>query len=137
MDNKGTNMDSSTFIPSWNEMTELEQAQCQFWDMYKDAHGFRPRGIDTSTWTLEDFNKEFEQLGKVMDRENARRLENETAAITSFEASVASYITIGAADRETAMRWIHEANSTNGDDDYLCYLLGLPYCYFAKKAANV
>ena len=33
---------------SWEEMTDLEQAQCTYWDMYKDAFGVRPRWIDTT-----------------------------------------------------------------------------------------
>jgi hypothetical protein len=33
---------------SWEDMTDLEQAQCTYWDMYKDAYGHRPRGVDTS-----------------------------------------------------------------------------------------
>ena len=48
---------------SWEEMTDLEQAQCTYWDMYKDAYGYRPRGVDTSTWTLTDFEQEFASLG--------------------------------------------------------------------------
>jgi hypothetical protein len=40
----------------------------------------------------------------------------------------------GAKDRATAMRWIHEAEDTQGDDDYLAYTLGLPYQYFRKVA---
>ena len=39
-------------FPSWDELSELEQAQATFWDMYKDAYGVRPRGVDTSGWTL-------------------------------------------------------------------------------------
>ena len=38
----------SEVLTSWEEMTVLEQMQCQYWDMYKDAYGVRPRGIDTS-----------------------------------------------------------------------------------------
>jgi hypothetical protein len=41
----------------------------------------------------------------------------------------------GAKDREMAMRWIHEAEGSNGDDEYLCFLLGLPYRYFVVDKA--
>ena len=34
---------------------------------------------------------------------------------------------------EMALRWIHEAEGSNGDDEYLCFLVGLPYRYFAKE----
>ena len=60
---------------SWEEMSELEQAQCTYWDMYKDAYGVRPRGIDTSAWTVEDFDREFAELGGIIDREEEDRKE--------------------------------------------------------------
>jgi len=59
-----TNTSNPVDFPSWEDMSPLEQAQCQFWDMYKDAYGFRPRGIDTSTWTLEQFQEEFVILAR-------------------------------------------------------------------------
>ena len=124
----------SNEFKSWEEMSALEQAQCQYWDMYKDAYGVRPRGIDTSTWTLEDFDAEFEVLGKAIEREEADRKEREAEAMTKFEARVADLIGSGAGDRETAIRWIHDAEDTNGDDEYLCYCVGLPYGYFRKVA---
>ena len=34
-------------LKSWEDMTDLEQAQCTYWDMYKDAYGHRPRSVDT------------------------------------------------------------------------------------------
>ena len=67
----------SNEFKSWEEMSALEQAQCTYWDMYKDAYGVRPRGIDTSTWTLEDFDAEFEVLGTAIDREEADRKDRE------------------------------------------------------------
>lgn len=119
---------------TWEEMSDLEQAQCMFWDMYKDAYGIRPRGIDTSTWTLEDFSKEFEQLGKVIDAEEIQRKESENRAAHDFEVRVQMLMGAGAKTREQAIRWVHEAEGSDGDDEYLCYLIGLPYGYFRKAA---
>ena len=122
---------------SWEEYSPLEQAAMTYWDMYKDAHGVRPRGIDTSSWTLADFEKEFEYLGRVIEQENALRLEREEAAQHEFEMRVADLLRSGAKDRQMALRWIHEAEGSNGDDEYLCYLLGLPYRYFVVDAVAV
>ena len=119
---------------TWEEMSVLEQYACTYWDMYKDAYGVRPRGIDTSTWTLEDFSKEFDLLGKVIEEEEKARKEAEAKAVERFEAQVQSFINSGAKNRETAIRWFHEAESTNGDEEYLCYCLGLPYGYFRRVA---
>ena len=119
---------------SWEEMSDLEQAQCTYWDMYKDAYGVRPRGIDTSAWTVEDFDREFAELGGIIDREEEDRKEREAESSVRFENQITSLIQSGARDRQAAIAWIHEAEGTNGDDDYLAWTLGLPYQYFRKVA---
>ena len=119
---------------TWEEMSELEQAQCMFWDMYKYAHGFRPRGIDTSAWTMADFEKEFEYLQKTIEDNEMIRKHDEERAAHDFELRLQNLLMSGARDREMALRWIHEAEGSDGDDEYLCYLVGLPYGYFRKAA---
>ena len=123
-----------TAFTSWEDMTELEQAQATFWDMYKDAYGVRPRGVDTNGWTLETFRKEFDYLGQLIEREDIARKASEGKAVEKFERRVAEMISIGAKDYDMAMRWIHEAEETNGDNDYLAWTLGMPYQYFRKAA---
>jgi hypothetical protein len=124
----------TTEFKSWDELSELEQAQATYWDMYKDAHGIRPRGVDTSAWDLETFQKEFAYLGSVIDREEIARKGSESKAVVVFEQRIHTLINAGAKDRATAMRWIHEAEETNGDNDYLAWTLGLPYQHFRKAA---
>jgi hypothetical protein len=124
----------TTEFKSWEELTTLEQYSSIYWDMYKDAFGIRPRGIDTSSWTEADFLAEFKELGEIIDREEKIRVAAQENAIFSFEKRVDDLKFSGAKDRATAMRWIHEAENTNGDDEYLCYTLGLPYQYFRKVA---
>jgi hypothetical protein len=123
-------MMSELIFKNWEEYTPLEKAAMTYWDMYKDAYNFRPRGVDTSKWTLTDFEKEFETLQFIINRNEAQRLVEEDAAVTRFEPRIASIIQLGAKDRAMALRWIHEAEETNGDDEYLCYTVGLPYGYF-------
>ena len=124
----------TTEFKSWDELSMLEQAREIYWDMYKDAYGVRPHGIDTSSWTLDQFEAEFKVLGlTIADAEIERKASEESATVV-FEQRIQSLIQLGAKDRATAMRWIHEAEDTNGDDDYLAYTLGLPYQYFRKVA---
>ena len=119
---------------TWEEMSVLEQMACQYWDMYKDAYGVRPRGVDTSSWTEADFDAEFKLLGTIIEQENIARKEAEEKAMHDFEMRMQTLMMTGARDRATALRWIHEAEGSNGDDEYLCFLLGLPYMYFRKVA---
>lgn len=125
----------SNEFKSWEEMSTLEQYACTYWDMYKDAYGVRPRGIDTTDWTEAQFEAEFAQLGKTIDANYEEQLAREEVAEHDFEMRILSLLQTGAQDREMALRWIHEAEGSDGDDEYLCYLVGLPYHYFAKEVA--
>jgi hypothetical protein len=118
---------------TWEEMTVLEQYACTYWDMYKDAYGVRPRGIDTSSWSESDFEREFFQLSVTIAEEDRIRKEAEEKAAHDFEMRILSLQMTGATDRDMALRWVHEAEGSNGDEEYLCYLVGLPYGYFRKE----
>ena len=124
----------SNEFKSWEEMSALEQAQCTYWDMYKDAYGVRPRGIDTSSWTLEQFEAEFASLATAIEQEDSQRKTAEAEAITKFEQHVTNIICMGARNRETALKWIMDASNANGDWEYFCFTQGLPYSYFRKAA---
>ena len=117
---------------SWEEMSVLEQMQCQFWDMYKDAYGVRPRGIDTSSWTEADFETEFEYLGKAIEQENIARKEAEAKAIVEFEDRVTNLMHTST-NRERVIAWLMDAEGANGDFEYFCFTQGLPYGYFNVK----
>jgi hypothetical protein len=98
-------------------------------DAHKDAYGFRP-----TYWNLS--SKSIEELGAIADRMSdavcdaiqRQRLEEEEA-LQSFEVLLASNISIGARDRETAIRWIVEGLDMGGyaTAEYACYNLGLSY----------
>jgi len=118
---------------SWEEMTVLEQYACQFWDMYKDAYGVRPRGIDTSTWTLDQFEAEFESLQKAINANYEQEQEAQARAIVEFEDRVANLMHTGT-NRERVIAWLMDAEGANGDFEYFCYTQGLPYGYFRKAA---
>jgi hypothetical protein len=118
---------------SWEEMSALEQAQCTYWDMHKDAYGVRPRCIDTSAWTLEDFEAEFKVLGKAIEHEEADRKAAEAQAIVKFEDRVTSLMHTGA-NRERVIAWLMDAEHANGDSEYFAFTQGLPYSYFRKAA---
>ena len=123
----------SNELKSWEEMSALEQAQCTYWDMYKDAYGVRPRGVDTSTWTLEQFEAEFADLGRVIEQEDIQRKNAEIEAIAKFEDCVTNLMHTGT-NRERVIAWLMDAEGANGDFEYFCFTQGLPYSYFRKAA---
>jgi hypothetical protein len=116
-----------------NEMTRTEELQSIYWDMYKDAHGIRPRHVDTTHWTEEMFVAEFEALELAIRQEELLRAFNEGQAIERFEVRMANLMATGAQDRATAIRWIMDAEGADGDTEYADYLLGLPYGYISKN----
>ena len=118
---------------TWEEMSTLEQYACQYWDMHKDAYGVRPRGIDTSSWTEADFEAEFVILAKTIDANYEEQVAAEERAMIAFEMRILSLQMTGATDRDMALRWVHEAEGSDGDDEYLCFLVGLPYGYFRRE----
>jgi hypothetical protein len=123
----------SNEFKSWEEMSALEQAQCTYWDMYKDAYGVRPRGVDTSGWTLEQFEAEFADLGRVIEQEDAQRKVAEVEAIAKFEDSVTNLMHTGT-NRQRVIAWLMDAEGANGDFEYFCFTQGLPYKYFKQAA---
>jgi hypothetical protein len=98
-------------------------------DLYKEAFGMRPRNWN-GTLTIEQWREEFATLRAICE-ENARlEKQSEEKAIVELKATIASLIERGAKDEATALQWLHDAHDTNGDSEYLCYQLGLPYGYF-------
>jgi len=121
-------------IKSWDELSRKEQLEGIFWDLYKEAHGFRPRHIRLDLCTEAELEQDLDRLQIIIaDNELLRKAAEEKAA-HAFEMRVLSIMACGAKDREMAMRWIHEAEGSNGDDEFLCYLVGLTYGYFRKVA---
>ena len=41
---------------------------------------------------------------------------------------------MGARNRAMAVQWLDQAYETNGDLEFLCYYLGVPYGYFKEAA---
>ena len=115
---------------AWIDMTEKEQLECSVWDAYKDAYGVRPRFMNMETMTLEELKQELEHCCAAIEENEIQRTKAEAAAGHDFEMRVLSLLQSGAKSREMALRWIHEAEGSDGDNEYLCFLLGLPYGYF-------
>ncbi len=104
-------------------------------DLHKDARGYRPREYFWAEWnTSNDFDRQaiwdglIRELNAEMDRERAA----EAAALEQFEQLIADTIQFGAADAETAIRWILEGEDFTGFDlaygaDYVAWHFGMSY----------
>jgi len=117
------------FATKWDQMSDLEQASAIWWDLYKDVHGVRPRGVDTSNWTLAGFNAQINALSTALDEQMEEERENQAIAVARFENRVREFILAGAGNRETAIQWIMNESGVGDDLDYLEFRFSLPFGY--------
>jgi len=106
-------------------------------DFHKDAYGVRPGESGFRYWnslTPAQKQAEWERMGETMRAEQEWEKQQQERAVVDFEQHVLNTIATGARDRATALRWIMDASSADGDWDYFCYQNGLPYGYFKEAA---
>lgn len=120
-------------MKSWNELSRKEQLVATHYDFYKDVHGIRPRWMNYDEMSEADIEAELESLSKQSEIQAREEAIAHAAAAEDVEHVILNLQMSGAKTREMAIKWLHEANNTDGDDDYLCYHLGLPYGYFNKE----
>lgn len=107
-------------------MTELEELESIYCEMHKDAYGVKARWYRATS--VEQALKDIESLQVAVDAAFEADKRAQQQAIEAFQVLVKSY------GFEAAKRWQHQAYGTDGDDEYLCYHLGLPYGYFKQAA---
>ena len=113
----------------WEQMSRRDQLAASHYDFYKSVHGVRPRWMNYDEMSEQELEAEMDSLSKQAEVVFAEEAKQEQEAIVAFEARVADLLSTGAADRETAIRWIHQAEGSDGDTEYLCFLVGVPYGY--------
>ena len=77
-------------------------------DFFKDANGFRPRGIYKEWWTEAELEEEYKHLSKLCEENRIIDEAREDEALVSFNKLVNESISLGAGNRETAIRWLVE-----------------------------
>ena len=106
-----------------------------FSDLHKSAYGFRPGQWAWVEWTeASPAQKQvlWDELLEANDRAMEEDRQREADATADFEARVTQLMSVGATDRETAIRWIVESLDMSPSDrmyggSYVCFELHLPY----------
>jgi len=107
------------------------------WDLYKDVNGIRPRWMDFKSMSDAELKATYDGLLVDLERHNVEEAGREAEAVKAFEAKIAELIETGAGDRETAIRWLRDAEGDEQiqyDDGYFEYSYGLPYGYLKQAA---
>jgi hypothetical protein len=100
-------------------------------DLYKSIYGVRPRPKDPSlllqsySELQEYFNVLCTRLKDVVEKE----LREQTWAVTRCEDRIQKYVSVGL-NREQAVSALMLDYGCNGDLNYLCFHLNVPYGYF-------
>ena len=109
-------------------------------DLHKDARGFRPRGeFFWSNWAAADADGKqaiWDGLIRELDRVQAEEAHAAEVAIANFEGLVGDTIyTYGAADRETALRWLtsEETFYHSQDVEHWVYNQGILFTDYGRE----
>ena len=99
------------------------------YEMHKEAFGVKGRHYDFKNMTDQELKDEFESLAKIAKEEQEREAKQEAENYKNFEKRIFDTAQMGAGDRETAIKWILEAEGLEDEKDagYICYCLGLGY----------
>ena len=108
---------------------QREELQQIIWDVAKDATGCRPRWIDFDNSTIEELEATLALYSKMAAEQAELEAEMDAEAVRDYENAIEQSIELGAGDRETAVRWLIDANTTADgyvDVDHIMWSMGLP-----------
>ena len=123
-------------IKFWNEQGiftvedyERDSLITSVYEMHKDAYGVKGRHYDFDNMSNKELEEELDRLCAVAKAEREAEEKFEEAAYQTFLKRIAENIQIGASDKETAIKWILQAEGLENEKDagYICYSLGLGY----------
>ena len=99
------------------------------YEEHKTAYGVKGRHYDFTSMSREQLEREADRIADACDEAVALEQAAEKEAFDRFESMISENIAIGASDRETAIRWILQAEGLDNECDagYICYCLGLSY----------
>jgi len=104
-------------------------------DLHKEAYGIRPREDFWSQWDCADDAAKQQIWNSLIDiaqSEAERERQDQLDAEAAFERHVERTIRLVAGStREDAIRYMHDSFDTNGDVEYLEYILGVRYGYLS------
>ena len=82
-------------------------------DLFKDVNGFRPRGYNFHLWSFQELADFVTDLMAI----NIKQVEEEKAWENK---AIKDVMSVGADDKETALRWLDQADAyfLYGDDEF-------------------
>ena len=111
------------------EALERDNLATYIYEGHKDAFGVKGRHYNFEAMSLEELKAEADYISRSVREQMELEANMEKEAVARFEKAIAEYLAMGAEDRETAIRWVLQAEGLENEHDpsYVCYSLGLPY----------
>jgi hypothetical protein len=103
-----------------------------FSDLHKEAFGFRPRGTAWSAWAeaSDDEKQELWDRLVTIAADNAAYEEQEEARMVAEWTHTFAVAADCGIPREVFLAAMHEVYNSFGDDEFLCWHIGVPYGFF-------
>ena len=121
-------------IKFWNDQGiftvedyERSNLETSVYEMHKEAYGVKGRHYNFSKMSTKDLEKELDHLCDVAKREAEIEKRQEEDNLKAFESRIDEALSLGAENREDAIKWILQAEGLEKEQDpvYICYTLGL------------
>jgi len=107
-----------------NDMAEKEELFSILSDIYKEAHGIRPRFYNLEEMSIQDLKDEIDRVSEQADEAFKQEQAFQENALIEFKALINDMIEMGARDTETAINWIMDGENDYG---YVEFLHNIPY----------
>ncbi len=123
-------------IKFWNDQGiftvedyERSNLETSVYEMHKEAYGVKGRHYNFSKMSTKELEEELDHLCDVAKREAEIEKRQEEDNLKAFESRIDEALSLGAENREDAIKWILQAEGLEKEQDpgYICYTLGLSY----------
>lgn len=112
--------------------TKLQELMDDYCDLHKSVHGIKARWIYGAGYTeaqMEDMLARLQRDAEEVWKQEAAR---EAIADAAFITAINKMVELGAGDQKTAIKWLHDAHDTGGDNRYLGFEFGCSYMFVDK-----
>lgn len=108
-------------------------------DLHKDAYGFRPSQSFWATFAASNGDQKqaiWDDLLETLEATVAHERQLKNAAIKQFNQVLDTLYQHAAKNFEDAIKYLHQAYDTDGDDEYLEFKMGLPFGHIRKARCD-
>lgn len=119
-----------------SEAERIQELKDTYCDCYKDVHGIKARWVYAEDLTVAELERMLDRLHEEYEVVSKEEELREQAAAKAARERIQKLLEAGAQDVKQAVKWLHEAERTDGDNNFLDYELGTPYGFVAGLLKN-